>query len=88
MVVIGSVGIGSVGSVDVVCVYMLTCAGKLNMNEMECIAYGKNKKLLRRIYIHHFRLCEVRVGVLRSLLRNHKNLDGARLLVRPSAIMS
>ena len=32
-------------------------------------------------------LCEV-VGVLNSLLRNHKNLEGVRLLVRPSAIMS
>ena len=32
-------------------------------------------------------LCEV-VGVLSSLLRNHKNLEGVRLLVRPSAIMS
>ena len=32
-------------------------------------------------------LCEV-VGVLSSLLRNHKNLEGVRLLVSPSAIMS
>ena len=32
-------------------------------------------------------LCEV-VGVLSSLLLNHKNLEGVRFLVRPLAIMS
>jgi hypothetical protein len=28
------------------------------------------------------------LGILSSLLRNHRNLDGLRLLVRPSATMS
>ena len=40
-----------------------------------------------RSYNYEVRVGEVG-GVLRSLLQNHENFDGVRLLVRPSAIIS
>ena len=71
----------------------LTCAGKLwlwnGKHTMRYVNEAENK-IMCGIYIDEVeKKNQLSDGVLlRSWVRNHKNLVGARLFVRPSAIMS